>query len=253
MFRKKMKSFRVTNLYYSKSLMTMKTNGMKTNEMKTNEMKTNGMKTSEMKKPLINRITLSESAWIEQGMLPTDLTSKMDFETLWELHPEKLGEVRMFGRLVPTPRWQQSYMQDYFFTGVEHKAAELPVKFQPFLSWANQVLSEICPNLEFNQALINWYQDGNHYIGPHRDDERQLVKHSPIMSISLGQQRTFRVKNRFTGVITDIQMPDTSFLVMCGTMQRDFTHEVLKVTGQKGRDMGRRINVTFRVFKTKCE
>ena len=46
----------------------------------------------------------------------------------------------------------------------------------------------------FNHVLINWYNDGSHYIGPHSDSEAQIVEDSPIVSVSLGQERTFRIR-----------------------------------------------------------
>jgi hypothetical protein len=33
---------------------------------------------------------------------------------------------------------------------------------------------------------------------------------------------------------------------MGGEMQKHFTHEVVKIAGKKGEDVGRRLNITFR-------
>lgn len=44
-------------------------------------------------------------------------------------------------------------------------------------------------------------------------------------------------------------MPDGTFLVMGGTFQKEFTHEVPKINGVKGENIGKRINITFRQFK----
>ncbi|XP_052832895.1 DNA oxidative demethylase ALKBH2 [Octopus bimaculoides] len=43
----------------------------------------------------------------------------------------------------------------------------------------------------FNFVLINRYKDGNDHMGEHRDDEKDLVRLSPIASLSLGQARGF--------------------------------------------------------------
>ena len=44
-------------------------------------------------------------------------------------------------------------------------------------------------------------------------------------------------------------MKNQTYLIMCGDMQKKYTHEVPKVSGKKGEEMGRRINITFRKFK----
>lgn len=48
----------------------------------------------------------------------------------------------------------------------------------------------------------------------------------------------------------DVPLPHGALVVMGAAMQKEFHHEVPAVTGQKGRSMGRRINITIRAFKT---
>jgi alkylated DNA repair dioxygenase AlkB len=104
-------------------------------------------------------------------------------------------------------------------------------------------------------ALLNWYQDGNHYIGYHSDDEKQLVKgpagETLVFSISFGQKRdlTLRPKKGVEGVECKVAMENNSVVVMGGLCQQTHKHAVLKVAGQKGKAMGRRINLTFRMFR----
>ena len=104
----------------------------------------------------------------------------------------------------------------------------------------------------FNQILINWYGNGAHYIGPHTDNEAQIVSASPIISITLNEgtiERIFRIRSKIDKkIILDISMPDKTYLVMGGDMQKMFTHEVPKITGKKDL-VGKRINITFRQFK----
>lgn len=190
---------------------------------------------------------LDEECWIEQDCLPTSLKDMYNFDNLWRLHPEEYGVVSYMGKVVKTPRWQQTYLRDYFFSGCAHKALKLPVEFQPFLEWANTIAPN---NMKFNQVLVNWYANGNHYIGPHTDSEKQLVDFSPVLSLSLGQERIFRIRDISTNKrIMDIQMPSDTYVMMCGKMQKKYLHEVPKVSGKKGDEMGKRINITFRVFK----
>lgn len=186
---------------------------------------------------------LTDNSWLDEGDLPEKLTE--NFDTLYNLHPDEYGKIIIFGKKIDTPRYQQTYGRDYTFSGINHAPLELPDEFKPFLEWANSL--DYGP---FNQVLVNWYANGNHYIGAHSDDERQLIKHSPIVSISLGATRTFRLRKKGeSGIFKDILMPDGTVLVMGGKFQSEFKHEVPKINGKKGHGVGRRINITFRQFE----
>lgn len=180
-------------------------------------------------------ITLTENSWIETGevkLLEDHNSDVYDFDTLWNLHPEEYGKVRIAGEIINTPRWQQAYIRGYDFSGMFHSALPLPKKFKQFLKWANKLI------------------DGGHYIGPHSDDERPLVAGSPILTISLGQERKFRLRYKYTkDIAQDIIVGDLTYLVMGGDTQKEFTHEIVKVGGNKGKKIAPRISVTFRVFK----
>lgn len=191
------------------------------------------------------KVILSETSWLYLGTLPSALTN-YDFETLYALHPSEYGLVKMYDKVIQTPRWTACYIQPYRFSGLLHPAKPLHQSFQPFLEWANTI-PETCGG--FNQVLVNFYENGHHYIGPHTDNESQLIQKSPIMSISLGETRTFRLRNAQTkSIVKDIEMHNNSFIIMCGNIQREFTHEVPKVAGKKGQLLGRRINLTMRQF-----
>ncbi len=191
------------------------------------------------------RHDLRYDSWLEQDVLPDGLLA--NFEVLWAQHPAEYGKVCILGRVMDTPRWQQTYLRSYNYSGMNHEALPLPEPFTPAMEWANTLYPGVWT---FNQVLINWYQNGHHYIGPHSDDTRQLVNGSPIVSVSLGAQRTFRIRDKETkGIVLDMNMPNRTFVIMGGDMQRHYTHEVPKVGGAKGEAVGRRINITFRVFK----
>ena len=183
---------------------------------------------------------LDKTSWVLQGKLPDDV--EFNFETLWNTKPEELGSIMMYGKRVTTPRWTQSYGKSYRFSGTEHTAKPLPAVFQPFLDWANTLGYG-----DFHQTLVNHYGP-MHWIGPHRDNEGQLVPGSPIISISLGAERTFVIRDyQNKKIVKDLKMPDKSYLVMGGEMQKRYTHEVPKIKNAPAVD--RRINITFRQFK----
>ena len=60
----------------------------------------------------------------------------------------------------------------------------------PVLEWSR---SEIHDGL--NGVLLNWY-DGTlgHYIGKHRDSTTNMVSGTPIVTVSLGEARVFRLR-----------------------------------------------------------
>jgi alkylated DNA repair dioxygenase AlkB len=197
------------------------------------------------KKPIIKYLDENKRSWVIQGNLPKNIIDLYNFESLWNLHPEEYGQIKIFNKLINTPRWQQTYCKDYWYSGMLHEALLLPEEFQIFYDWINTLDMGLYSG-KFNQLLINWYRDGNHYIGKHSDNESQIVKDSPIMSISLGSKRKFIIRDKKTSdIVLDLEMVNNSYLIMCGEMQKNYTHEVPK--DKKIKD--RRINITMRQFK----
>lgn len=99
---------------------------------------------------------------------------------------------------------------------------------------------------EYQQLLINWYQDGDHYIGPHSDDESQLVKNSAIYSFSFGQTRDFVIKSKELDYKMVLELTNNSLIIMGGEIQKYYTHQVPKRSIKKCPN--RRINITSRLF-----
>jgi alkylated DNA repair dioxygenase AlkB len=212
---------------------------------------------------------LSDTSYIISGRIPKDICPNV--EQLMKDKPEVPDTIIMMGKSILTPRFVAHYLRPYYYTGRTHDAKPLPDTLKPLLEWGNtEMLTKwkqeqktmqskhknsadalkAVGDKVFNQALVNYYMNGNQYIGKHSDDERQLVKGSPIFSASLGQERTFRIRNKKDGsIVEDIIMKDGTFILMCGDMQKEFSHEVPKVMGQKGQNMASRINITFRIFQ----
>jgi len=189
-----------------------------------------------------------EPAWYAVGKLPKSM--KYSFTELWKLHPEKLGVIKIMGKTINTPRYQESYGQDYYYTGMMHKAKPIENEFmKDLLKFINRVSKEerkkLGTKLKYKQVLLNWYRDNNDYIGPHSDDESQLAPNSPIYSITLGASRNFRIIPKHPGGKAEtIKLTPRTILIMGGTMQKHYKHSVPKTT----RKLGKRINITFRLF-----
>jgi len=96
------------------------------------------------------------------------------------------------------------------------------------------------PRLGYNAVLCNLYRDGNDSVGLHADAEPEM---GPVIaSLSLGAERLFRVKGKDGGTAFCQRLPSGSLLIMAGTTQRHFRHEVSKEPAVTEP----RINLTFR-------
>lgn len=222
------------------------------------------METPVVEEPVVlKRTVMDATSWLDETTLPEDLIADaVEFSVLWDLHPPQPHLIKQpfTGKLIPTPRFQQAYLRTYTFSGTESVALPLPELFAPYLAWANKLGYG-----EFNAVLVNWYADGENYIGAHADDERQLIKESPVVTITLCQPsesekkmglvsklalRKFRIRDKKTKeIVKDVMTDNGSVLIMGGQFQKNFTHEIVKITGKAAALVGPRISITLRQFK----
>ncbi len=179
--------------------------------------------------------------WI--GQVPEPLLSRLDFEAIWQLHPTEFHVIKMRGRLVKTPRWQQAYGVDYHYSGQVNRGAPIPALLHPFLNWSRENIDG-----RLNGLLLNWY-DGrlNHYIGRHRDSVENMVPGAPIVTMSFGEERVFRLRPwpaKLKGKPIDFPARNGTVFIMPGETNRCYTHEV----PASRRLTGRRISITLRAF-----
>jgi len=187
------------------------------------------------------KVPLDNASYVATGTLPGHLRlNESAFGALWAQHPKEYHQIHMYGRLVSTPRWQQAYGHDYRYTGNLNKALPIPSVVEPLLTWAQDILE---PRL--NGMLINWY-DGSkgHYIGPHRDSPEGLLEDAPIVTISFGEERIFRLRPYGGKGKIDIPVVDGTVIVIAYGTNRTWTHEVPK----SAKGDGKRMSVTLRAF-----
>ena len=176
------------------------------------------------------------------GRLPEDLRpDAAGFEALWALHPDDYHVIQIHGRPVPTPRWQQAYGADYHYTGRTNAALPVPPVLEPLHTWACRAIDE-----RLNGLLLNWY-DGQlgHYIGPHHDSTTNMVAGAPIVTVSLGEERVFRLSHPGRKLTKDFVARDGTVFVMPYDTNRAWKHAVPKLA----RYRGRRTSVTLRAFR----
>lgn len=110
-------------------------------------------------------------------------------ESLVEYLAGPCSKVQVFGKWHNVPRKHVAYGD----TGLSYKFSGNTVNAKPWLPFLEEVklkVESFC-NSKFNFVLINRYANGFDHMGEHKDDEKELVKDSPIASLSVGQPRDF--------------------------------------------------------------
>ncbi len=176
------------------------------------------------------------------GRIPEELSPDTEqFDFLWLLHPGDYHVIQMHGRPVKTPRWQQAYGADYHYTGRTNAALAVPPILEPLHVWSCRAI-----DTRLNGLLLNWY-DGElgHYIGPHHDSTRSMVRGAPIVTISLGEERIVRLTHPMRNVTRDFLAEPGSVFIMPYDTNLAWKHAVPRFA----RYRGRRISITLRAFQ----
>lgn len=163
------------------------------------------------------------------------------FEEAWALHPPEKHRILMYGVWVETPRWQQLYGRAYQYPGGGEAVRPVPPVLQPLHAWVGRAVDG-----RLNGSLVNWYEGPEHYIGPHHDSTKNLVPDAPIVTVSFGETRVFRL-TRGSGAarqVRDFPAPNGTVFVLPPATNAAWKHAVPK----SARYRGRRISVTFRAF-----
>ncbi len=169
----------------------------------------------------------------DDAFLPPDVAhhyfAELRDESAWVQKPAAFGHLQ--------PRLTASYGEEgttYRYSGTENKA----------LPWTATLL-EIKQKIEavqgeYNYCLLNRYRFGADSVGMHADDEPGMG--NVIGSLSLGGTRTFRIRHNMTKETKSFLVGNGTLIIMAGTMQKFWKHEVPKTT----ENVGERINLTFR-------
>lgn len=99
------------------------------------------------------------------------------------------------------------------------------------------------PPVKFNSAQMNRYDGPRSTLGMHCDNEPDLLPGAPIISVSFGATRDFRMQRKDDeSRVWNVTLRDGSFLLMAGDMQDKYLHGV-----PAGGEKMPRFNLTFRV------
>jgi alkylated DNA repair dioxygenase AlkB len=170
-----------------------------------------------------------------------------DPDTLFDLLRAEIAwreeQITLFGRRYWQPRllaWYGDAGASYRYSGKLHE----PLPWSPHLLALRDRVEHLA-DARFNSVLANLYRDHNDSMGLHADDEPELGERPVIASLSLGEERVFRLKHRSRRDLRPLRLalPSGSLLIMRGDTQRYWKHEVPK----SRHPCGPRINLTFRL------
>ncbi len=153
-------------------------------------------------------------------------------------------DIFIFGKWVKVPRlmcWYGDADSRYRYSGVTHE----PKPWNSVLQSVREDLEQYC-RCQFNSVLANFYRNGNDSMGRHADDEKELGPNPLIASLSLGDERVFRLHHKKRNETLDIRLGHGDLLVMAGSLQHHWQHSIPKTRQYKGP----RINLTFRKIFT---
>jgi alkylated DNA repair dioxygenase AlkB len=150
--------------------------------------------------------------------------------------------VKIFGKEIITKR-KVAFLGDegisYKYSG-KNKIAENWLKFiLEIKSTVEQISGE-----KFNACLLNYYHNGSEAMSWHSDNEKEILKHSAIASVSFGAERKFGFKHNFTKEEISLMLENGSLLMMKDETQIYWKHKLYtnaKITEP-------RINLTFRTI-----
>lgn len=151
----------------------------------------------------------------------------------------------LFRRLETEVTWDErmrarktaSFGVAYDYSQITYPAAPM---MPPLAALCDALESEL--GFPANNALLNYYPDGEASMGFHSDSAEELAAGTGVAIISLGAPRlmVFRLKAD-RSVETAVALPSGSLLFMPAAMQADWLHAIPKAPGA-----GPRISVTFR-------
>lgn len=97
---------------------------------------------------------------------------------------------------------------------------------------------------KFNACLLNYYHNGSEAMSWHSDNEKEILKHSAIASVSFGAERKFGFKHNFSKEEISLKLENGSLLIMKDETQIYWKHKLY--TNAKITEA--RINLTFRTI-----
>ncbi|WP_394750421.1 alpha-ketoglutarate-dependent dioxygenase AlkB family protein [Spongiimicrobium salis] len=157
--------------------------------------------------------------------------------------PWQQDDITVFGKTYPQPRLTALYSSNgkpYSYSNIIMN----PHAFTPSLLTIKRKIETVSPAL-FTTCLLNLYRNGQDSNGWHADDEKALGTNPIIASVSLGEERFFKLKHKKQPHLKfKLLLEHGSLLLMQGSTQHHWLHQIPKTA----KPVKERINLTFRVI-----
>ncbi len=168
-----------------------------------------------------------------------------------------------FKHFLETIKWQQDDITVYGKTYAQPRLTALYANNKESYSYSNITMTphvftkelldiknkvETVVNTNFTTCLLNLYRTGQDSNGWHADNEKELGTNPIIASVSFGAERLFKLKHRQNkNFKKDLVLQHGSLLFMQGETQHHWLHQIPKTR----KEVGKRINLTFRIIPKK--
>ncbi len=164
------------------------------------------------------------------------------FKTLRDQTPWQQDMIKVYGKEHPQPRLTALYGND----GKPYSYSNITMQPHPWNLLLQKIKYQVesVAEVSFTTVLLNYYRDGKDSNGWHADDEKELGENPVIASVSLGAERWFHLKHNSLDIKQKILLEHGSLLLMKGTTQHFWKHQIPKTA----QPIGGRINLTFRVI-----
>ena len=158
------------------------------------------------------------------------LLEKLIRETPWKQTTQKL--------------WDKEYLTPRltcWYGDTDRIAGTLP--WTPELQTIRGMVEPLA-GISFNSVLLNYYRNGNDSVTWHSDKESIMGSQPIIVSVSLGQVRSFDIRNKVNHKEHySVRLEHGSFLLMESGLQEYWEHRIAK----SNKLMKARVNLTFRL------
>lgn len=164
---------------------------------------------------------------------------KLKTSTNWQQ-----DEITVFGKKHLQPRLTALFGNN----GKSYSYSNIKMMPSPWTALLEKIKLKIQSVVQtnFSTVLLNFYRSGQDSNGWHADDEKELGQNPVIASVSFGAPRFFYLKHITNKSLKQkILLEHGSLLVMSGTTQHFWKHQIPKTTKQ----VAERINLTFRLIR----
>jgi alpha-ketoglutarate-dependent dioxygenase alkB family protein 2 len=184
--------------------------------------------------------------YIDQNFYNKKISNNIFKQLREQIIYDENSVVRIHGRDIKIPRSQTAYGDP----GTKYKFSGHTVQAKPWISILDKIKYQVerVTGKTFNFCLINYYANGQNYIGYHKDDERDLGPTPWIASLSFGQERKFYFKSDNKSLpVVKLKLCHGSLCVIMHPTNKHWKHSVPKETAKNCPNP--RINLTFRYIK----